>query len=332
MDVLLLEDSPTKVANSARLVEEYGFDALWIQEQKQNPFVHLAVAATTTKKIGLGTAIALAFIRSPMDIAYTSWDLQKLSEGRLLLGLGTEVKGHLERRFSVKWDPPIPKMHEAIDSLRTIWDSWQTGKKLDFKGSFYNFSLMTPYFNPGSCEHPNIPIYVAGINKRMCVLAGELCQGIHVHPVHTAKYLRESIIPNVMEGVAKAGRQRNDVELIIPVFAIVGSNNSERAKSLNFVRSQIAFYASTKAYRPVLETHGWGDIADKLNGLSLKGQWDTMSSLVTEDMLNEIAIEGTWDSLHSQIEERYKDIADRVYIYQPFDNDPGWKQVLQHSN
>src|SRR5713226_9155707 len=195
----------TNAAEVARAAEEMGFAALWGVENQHDPFLPLAVAAINTSKIKLGTAIALAFPRSPMSLAYTSWDLQAASNGRFILGLGTQVKGHNERRFSVKWGSPGPKLREIILALRAIWDCWQNGSKLNFVGDFYQFTLMPPAFNPGPIAHPHVPIYIAGVNPYMCRLAGELCEGFHAHPFHSAKYLREAVLPQIEQGAKKAG-------------------------------------------------------------------------------------------------------------------------------
>src|SRR5712691_1817070 len=210
LDVGMLTHDLTSIPAYARKVEALGFDCLWTSETQHDPYLPLAVAATATSRVKLGTAIAVAFPRSPMITAQIAWDLQAASNGRFILGLGTQVKGHNERRFSVKWEAPGPKLREVIWALRAIWDCWQNGTKLDFKGEFYQFTLMTPFFNPGPIKHPKIPIYIAGVNPYICRMAGEVCDGLHVHPFNSQKYLRDVVHPAVAEGLQKSGRTRHD--------------------------------------------------------------------------------------------------------------------------
>ena len=206
LDVAMLSHDLRTVPEYARKVEALGFDCLWSAETQHDPFLPLAAAATVTSRMRLGTSIAVAFPRSPMILAHTAWDLAKASGGRFILGLGSQVKGHNERRFSVKWESPAPRMREVVQALRAIWDCWQNGTKLNFKGQFYRFDLMTPFFNPGPIEHPGVPVYIAGVNQHMCRVAGEVCEGLHVHPFNSPKYLREYVQPAVERG-AERGRQ-----------------------------------------------------------------------------------------------------------------------------
>src|SRR5262245_32364889 len=287
LDTILTTFSFKDIGPLARTVEEMGFDALWGLENQHEPFMPLAVAATTTNRIQLGTAIALSFTRSPMTLAYTAWDLQAGSNGRFILGLGTQVKGHNERRFSVKWQSPGPKLRELIQALRTIWDCWQNDHTLNFTGQFYNFTLMPPAFQPGKIAHPHIPIYIAGVNPYMCRLAGELCDGFHAHPFHSPKYLREAVIPHLKEGARKAGRSRKDIVIASSAFAIMGNNKKEIEEAREQARTQIAFYASTRTYQPVLDVHGWGDVCLRLHEKTVKGDWAGMSKEITDEMMNE---------------------------------------------
>src|SRR5262250_2716933 len=245
----------------ARKLEAFVYDCIWTSETQHDPFLPLAVAATATSSIKLGTSIAVAFPRSPMILAYTAWDIQKASGGRLILGLGSQVRAHNQRRFSVKFESPGPKLREVVLALRAIWDCWQNGTPLRFKGQFYNFDLMTPFFNPGPIAHPKIAVFVAGVNRYMCRMAGEVCDGLHAHPFHTAKYLREYVHPAVNEGLKASGRSRADFQYATSVFVIVGDTEHERTKNTEAVRQQIAFYASTRTYAPVLEAHGWESIS-----------------------------------------------------------------------
>jgi probable F420-dependent oxidoreductase len=327
IDVEAGAGAPEEAAELAAQAESYGFDCFWVNETKHDPFVQLALAARSTKRIGLGTSIALAFTRSPTTLAYTAWDLQGVSKGRFLLGLGSQVKGHIERRFGMKWDPPAPKMKETVLTLRAVWNSWQTGTKLDFRGRFYRLDLMTPFFSPGPIEHPSIPVYLAAVNVGMCRAAGSVADGVHVHPLHTVRYLREVIHPAIAAGAAKAGRKREDVTLAASVFAAVGETEQEVRNVREAFREQIAFYASTRSYRMVLELHGWGDVCERLHTLSVRGEWGRMAPEVSDEMLHEMVVDGTWDELGSAIRSRYGTLVDRVRLYLPFDGDLKWKRV-----
>jgi probable F420-dependent oxidoreductase len=293
------------------------------------------LAAEHTSRINLGTAIAVAFPRSPMSMAYIAWDLAGLSNGRFILGLGTQVKGHNERRFSVKWEAPVPRLREYIESLRAIFKCWsEGGKRLSYQGKFYNFSLMTPFFTPPHHEHP-IPIYVAAVNRHICQLAGELCDGFHAHPFHSAKYLRESVIPNIEIGLKKSGRQRKDMTIYTSVFAIIGRNDAELDKARHMVRSQIGFYGSTHTYQPVLDAHGWGDVCARLSEKAAKGDWKGMASEVTDDMLEVYAVSANFDNIGSKIKQRYDGLLDRFAFYFPYSrgtDDDQWRAVIKQFN
>ncbi len=298
--------------------EALGYDCLWSSETQHDPFLPLAVAATATSRIKLGTSIAVAFPRSPMVLAYTAWDLQKASRGRFLLGLGSQVKAHNQRRFSVKFESPGPKLREVVLALRAIWDGWQNGLPLNFQGEFYKFDLMTPFFNPGPIEHPKVPVYIAGVNRYMCRMAGEVCDGLHVHPLHTPKYLREFVHPAVDEGLRAAGRTRADFTYVTASFVIVGDTEPERTRNAEAVRQQIAFYASTRTYEPVLASHGWEGLIPELHTRSLAGDWRGMARLITDEMLDTFALCGTYETLGPRLRERYAGLLDRVSLYQPY--------------
>lgn len=324
IDAEVYAASPADVPELSRKAEKYGFDCVWVNETKHDPFIQLALAAAYTKSISIGTSIALAFTRSPTSLAYTSWDLQNLSKGRLILGLGSQVKGHIERRFGMRWESPAPKMKETVRVLRAVWESWQKGTRLDFKGRFFTVDLMTPFFSPGPIEHPLIPIYVAGVNQGMCRVVGEVGDGLHVHPLHTKRYLQEVVIPAVSAGLTKSGRKRGDVVVAASVFAAVGDDATQIRNVRELYRSQIAFYASTRTYRKVMEIHGWGDVCDRLHEHSVKGEWDKMAGEVTDDVLGEFVVEGTWEGIGGALRDRYDGLADRVRLYLPFDGDERW--------
>ncbi len=319
LDAVLLPTSPVEIPGLARFAEDLGLDGLWFGETSHDALLSTGLAAEHTERLDVGTAIALAFTRSPMALAYTCWDVQSIAEGRFILGLGSQVKGHMERRFSVPWVPPVPKMREVIESLRAVWSCWQNGGPLTYKGHHYSFSLMTPFFNPGPIEQPDIPIYLAAVNRGMARLAGELCQGIHVHPLHTASYLRDVLKPSVSEGARRAGRPADAVSFAASVFVALGRNREEMENSKDFVRQQVAFYASTRTYRAVLDFHGWGDLGDKLHGLSVKGRWGEMGSQVPDDVLREFLVEASFDELPDAIESKYDGLLDRVSLYMPLD-------------
>ncbi len=302
----------------ARKVEAIGYDCLWTSETQHDPFLPLAIATTATSSLKLGTSIAVAFPRSPMVIAYTAWDIQNASAGRFILGLGSQVRAHNQRRFSVKFESPGPKLREVVLALRTIWECWQEGTPLRFRGEFYNFDLMTPFFNPGPIAHPKIPIFIAGVNQYMCRMAGEVCNGLHVHPFHTPKYLREYVHSAVEEGLRASARSRQDFTYATSSFVVVGDTERERCERTEAVRQQIAFYASTRTYEPVLAAHGWEGIGPELHQKSLEGDWRGMTRLITDEMLDTIAVSGTYESIGGRLRERYAGLLDRISLYQPY--------------
>jgi probable F420-dependent oxidoreductase len=252
------------------------FDGLWTFETAHEPFLPLVLAAEHSRRLSLGTSITVAFARSPAVLAYIGWDLARFSKGRFILGLGTQVKGHNERRFGVKWEKPVEKMRDTILAIRAFWNCWQNQTRLNFRSEFFTLNLMTPFFNPGPHDYSRIPIYVAGVNRRMCRLAGELCEGFHVHPLHTSRYLQEVICRNIELGLTQSGRQREDIEIASSIFVIPTDNPEEAAIRESEVRQQISFYASTPPYRPVFELHRWGVVADRLRELAARGKWHEM--------------------------------------------------------
>jgi probable F420-dependent oxidoreductase len=331
LDTTLTVSAFSDVAALARAAEEIGFDALWSTEAQHEPFMPLAVAATATNTMKLGTAIAVAFPRSPMILAHTAWDLQASSNGRFILGLGTQVKGHNQRRFSVQWGSPGRKLREIILALRAIWDCWQNGTPLNFTGEFYSFTLMTPFFSPGKIAHPQVPIYIAGVNRYMCRLAGELCEGFHAHPFHSAKYLREAVLPHIEEGAKKAGRSRQDVTIATSAFVIMGDTRQEMDELRERVRMQIAFYASTRTYKPVLDAHGWGETGLRLNEKAAKGDWGGMAKEITDEMLTEFAVTGAPDEIPGLLKAKYGGLVDRLAFYHPYrpgQHEARWRKII----
>ncbi len=325
LDIGILAPDLLDIPNLARTAEEIGFAGLWTSETQHDPFLPLALAAEHTSRLELGTAIAVAFPRSPTVLAQTAWDLQKASRGRFILGLGTQVKAHIERRFGMTWESPAPKLREMILAMRALWAAWQGDGKLNFRGEFYKLTLMTPFFNPGPIEQPDIPIYIAGVNEHLCRVAGELCQGFHVHPFHTADYLRQIVLPNIKLGAEKTQRTRDDVQLSSSIF--VATNDTEREA----VRQQISFYASTPTYKSVLEVHGWGDLSEQLGALAVRGKWGEMAALVSDDLLNAVAIVAPAVEVPARIKERYSGLLDRVALYFPFsvEDTARWRVLAQ---
>jgi probable F420-dependent oxidoreductase len=328
IDAELFAVSPAEVPVLARKAEELGFDCVWVNETQHDPFIQLSLAAVSTKRVMLGTSIALAFTRSPTTLAYTAWDLQALTAGRLILGLGSQVKGHIERRFGMECESPAARMKDVVTALRAVWDSWQNGSKLDYKGRFYTLDLMTPFFSPGPIANPGIPVFLAGVNEGMCRVAGAVADGLHVHPLHTRRYIQDVVSPAFSLGLTRAKRSRSDFAVAASVFAAVGMNESEVKKMKNLLRSQIAFYASTRSYRRVMELHGWGDVCDRLHVLSMRGDWGRMADEIGDDILREFVVEATWEGAAAELGRRYRGLVDRVRLYESFDGKPGWRGLV----
>ena len=331
-DAALLAADLTEIPQLTRQAEAIGFDGIWVSETAHDAFLPLVLAAEHSQRVTLGTGIAVAFPRSPAILAHIAWDLAKYSQGRFVVGLGTQVKAHNERRLGVKWEQPVAKLREVILAMRALWDCWQNGTKLNFRGEFFKLTLMTPFFNPGPHDYPDIPIYISAMNKNMLQLAGELCQGVHLHPLHTARYIKEFALPQLETGLQKRGRQRAEIELCSNVF-LTPTDDAGQAKAYEAgVRQQISFYASTPAYRVVMELHGWSDIAERLSRLAARGRWTEMPRLVTDEMLAEFVVSGTWAELPAKIKAKYAGgLLDRVSYYIPFvpgENEAGWQATL----
>lgn len=334
---------PTRLADVpeiARAAETLGFSALWTQETMHDPFLPHALIAEHTTRLEMGTGIAVSFARSPAALAYTAWDLAAQSNGRFILGLGTQVKAHIERRFGLDWPASVTgKLREQIQVIRALWDTWQNGAPLNFRGEYYKITLMSPFFNPGPLPGTifeevqskmegtlGVPIYIAGVNTGLARLAGELCDGFHVHPFHTPRYLREVILPAIEEGASKTGRSRAAVTMTTSVFA--ATNETER----EFCRQQVSFYASTPSYRPVLDLHGWTGIGEQLSAHAARGQWAEMPALVSDEMLAAFMTEADSPAeLAAKLKKRYQGLADRLSLYIPFqpgEKDEWWRAML----
>ena len=310
-----------KAGPAARRAEDRGYRGVWTAETSHDPFLPLLMAAETTSTLELGTGIAVAFARTPMTLAVVANDLQQYSQGRLMLGLGSQIKAHIEKRFSMPWSHPAPRMREFILAMRAIWDCWQNGTKLDFRGDFYTHTLMTPFFNPGPNAYGPPRVFLAAVGELMTEVAGEVADGVLIHGFTTERYLREVTMPALERGMARSGRRRGDFELSYPGFIVTGRTDEQIAKAAKGVREQIAFYGSTPAYRAVLELHGWGDLQTELNGLSKKGKWVEMGELISDDVLNTFAIVCPPDEVPTQMVARYGDVVDRLSFYTPYNID-----------
>ena len=304
------------MAAAARKIEELGFDGATTPEAGHDPFLPLMIAAEHTRRISLGTNVAIAFPRSPLVVAQMAWDLHHLSGGRFQLGLGTQVKGHNERRYCTPWTaPPGPRLREYILTLKAIFASFQKGTRPSyFSGQYYQFTLMPPFFNPGPIEHPHVPIYIAVVNKYMARLAGELCDGLRLHPIATFAYTREVVRPAIEAGAGKAGRQLSDIDIVGAPFLAIGRDAKEIEAAKTALKQRIAFYASTRSYHAVLQHHGWGDVGLQLHKLSVEGKWQEMAGLITDAMLQEFAIIGTYDELAPQLKARCSGIFSTLLL------------------
>jgi len=315
---------------AAATQEGQGYDGLWTAETAHDPFFPLLLASQSTTTLEIGTSIAVAFARNPMNLAQIAWDLQAASEGRFILGLGSQIKPHITKRFSMPWSHPAARMREMILAIRAIWASWNDGTKLDFQGDFYTHTLMTPFFNPGPNPHGNAKIFLAGVGELMTEVAGEVCDGFLCHGFTTERYLREVTLPALERGAAKAGRTLADIEISGPAFVVTGATEKEMAASVAGTKQQIAFYGSTPAYKGVLELHGWGGLQEDLNKMSKEGKWKEMGELITDDILDTFAVVAEPEKLAAGIHARYGDIVQRLSFYAPYSSDPDrWQAVME---
>ncbi|HUH17334.1 MAG TPA: TIGR03617 family F420-dependent LLM class oxidoreductase [Methylomirabilota bacterium] len=316
------ETTLDQTASVARRAEEAGVAALWTAETSHDPFLPLALAGEHTERLQLGTAIAVAFARSPLVTASTAWDLARQSRGRFLLGLGSQVRAHVERRFGMTWSGrPVAQMREYVAVVRAAWQAWQSGSRPSFRGEFYRFTLMSPVFDPGPIDHPRIPVYLAGVGAGMTRLAGEVGDGLIVHPLHSRSYVADVVLAAVADGARSTGRDAGAVTMAGSV--ITATSDDEMAEA----RRTIGFYASTPTYRPVLEHHGWGSVADALAEHARRGRWDSLAGEVSDEMLETFAVVCAPDDLRSSIERRADGLLDRVAPYAPFGS-PSWRALL----
>jgi probable F420-dependent oxidoreductase len=327
LDVALPASPLKQVPDLAQAAENLGFSAVWTSETQRDPFLPGPLIAEHTTRLQFGTAVAIGFARSPATLAYTAWDLAQASEGRFILGLGTQVKAHIERRFGMPWPGSVVgKLREQIQAVRAFWRTWQDGERLNFRGDHYRLNLMSPFFNPGPIAHPQVPIYIAGVNTGLARLAGEAADGFHVHPFHSPEYLRRVVLPAVEAGAAGAGRSRTDVQMVVSAVAVT------RPEEREFARQQLAFYASTPTYRAVMALHGWEGTAQELSQLAARKRWGEMPALMTDEMLAAFATLAGPDELPAALAERYRGLADRLMLYLPFvpgERDEFWRSLAQ---
>ncbi len=317
------------VGDAARRLEADGYDGVFTAELKHDPFTSCLLAAEHTEHVAVGTAIAVAFARTPMTVAGTARDLQDLSAGRFVLGLGSQIKAHIERRFSVPWSHPAARMREYVLALRAIWESWRTGGKLDFRGEFYTHTLMTPMFSPGPSAYPDPAILLAGVGDRMTEVSGEVADGMICHPFTTERYVREVTLPAVARGAERAGRTLDGFQLAAPVFVVTATDDAGWERARRATKENLAFYGSTPGYRPVLDLHGWGDLGQELNALSRKGEWVKMGEIVPDAVLETFAVVAGPDDVASALVARYGDVLTRVSFDAPYETDPEiWRGVV----
>ncbi|OBH43971.1 LLM class F420-dependent oxidoreductase [Mycobacterium mantenii] len=301
-----------QVADAAVALEEQGYDGGFTAETSHDPFLPLLLAAEHTSRLELGTNIAVAFARNPMIVANIGWDLQAYSQGRFILGLGTQIQPHIEKRFSMPWSHPAARMAEFVSALRAIWSAWTDGTKLRFEGRFYTHKIMTPMFTPEPQPHPPPKVFLAAVGEAMTEMCGEVADGHLGHPMVSKRYLDEVTVPALLRGMQRGGRDRGDFEVSCEVLVATGHTDDELATATAAVRKQIAFYGSTPAYRKVLDLHGWGELHTELHRLSLAGEWDAMGSLIDDEVLGAFAVVGPLDTIAAALKSRCEGAVDRV--------------------
>jgi probable F420-dependent oxidoreductase len=328
IDGPLVTPALLEVASVARGMEASGYDGAFTFEGPHDPFLPLVLAADATDRLELTTAVAIAFARSPMTIASQAWDLQGLSQGRFHLGLGSQIRPHIERRFSMPWSAPAARMRELVLAIRAIWATWQHGAPLRFEGTHYTHTLMTPFFDPGPLDVGPPWVWLGGVGPRMTEVAGEVADGFMVHPFCTERSLLEVTLPALERGRARAGAVRAPIRLSLPVMIATGRDEESRQAAASAVRAQIAFYGSTPAYKVVLDVHGWGDLQPRLRDLTRSGDWEAMAQVVHDDLLHSVAIVAEPDQVAAEVTRRYGDILDRVALNAPYAADPDlWVQI-----
>jgi probable F420-dependent oxidoreductase len=307
-------DDLTEARHVYSRLEEIGYDRAFSFEARHDPFLPLAVAAEHTTDIALGTALAIGFARTPMTLANSSWDLQALTGGRFTLGIGTQIRPHVEQRFSMPWSAPARRMREMVLAIRAIWECWQHGEPLAFEGEFYRHTRMIPAFDPGPLPHPAPPILLGAVGPRMTEVAGEVADGLLVHPVNSRRSLTELTLPALAAGAARAGRDPAEVEVVCVTIVVTGRDDAELRRSREAVRTQLAFYATTPAYQPVFELHGHGGLRTELARMARDGRWDDMAALIDDDLLESIAVVGAPEEIAPAIRARLEGISESVSL------------------
>lgn len=322
-------EDPRQARSQFAALERLGYDGVFSFEARHDPFIALAAAAADTRRISLGTAIAVAFARNPMNLAHIGNDLQLLSEGRFILGLGSQIKPHIENRFSSVWSHPSQRMREMVLALRAIWRAWETGEPLRFEGEFYRHTLMTPAFDPGPNPFGPPPIYLGGFGAAMVAVAGEVADGFIAHPFNSRKSLLELTLPALEKGLGRAGRSRDQIQVVCATLIVTADDPEQLKKLKHTARKQLAFYGSTPAYRPTLDCHGWGELHDELNILSKQGHWDAMAELISDEILATLAVVGTRGEIATLLRQRLGDIADGVSLTNNRAPDAGhWADIV----
>src|SRR4051812_42250575 len=317
------------VARSARELEDLGYDGVLSAEITHDPFLPLVVVAEHTERVDIGTSIAVAFARNPMTLANIGHDLQSCSAGRFRMGLGSQIKPHIEKRFSMPWSHPAARMRELILAMRAIWATWSTGEQLEFRGEFYRHTLMTPMFDPGPNPYGDPDVLLAAVGELMTEVAGEVADGMILHAFTTERYLREVTLPALERGFARSGRTRADFEISGPLFVVTGATEEEMASAVRATKQQIAFYGSTPAYQKVLDLHGWGGLHHDLNRLSKQGEWVQMGELVDDDILGTFAVVAEPEQVAAAMKARYGDLVDRILFTAPVRGDRDrWADAL----
>ena len=311
-----------QVGDEARLAEALGYDGIVSEETKDDPFIALTLAAQATTSIGLATGVAIAFPRAPAVTALAAWTLQRLSKGRFTLGLGSQVKGHIERRYGMAWSPPGPWMRDYVGALRAIWECWQNGgTRFHYESAHYKLSLMVPLFAPPPIEHPHIPVQLAAVNPFMCQVAGEVADGIRAHPVCTPRYIAEVMLPAARKGAAKTGRDFSGFEIAaMPLVATAADRKGLEAR-VRDVRARIAFYASTPTYLIAFESQGYGEVARNLQSYSRAQRWEEMPGFISDEMLDHYAVIGTFDEIAQKLNDRFGTVASHLEFAIPIAGD-----------
>lgn len=320
-----LADTPEQV----RDLEDRGYDGWFVGETSHDPLLACVAAGSAARRMEIGTAIAVAFPRSPMHVAYAAHDLQALTGGRFVLGLGSQIRPHIEKRFGTPWPTPAPRMREYVQALQAIWTAWRTGERLAFRGEYGRHTLMTPFFTPDDHGHGPPKVFLAAVGPRMTEVAGEVADGLFAHGFTTERYLREVSLPAVAAGALRAGRDPDAVAVSLPLFVVTGRDAAATEAAAAKVRGQIAFYGSTPAYRAVLDLHGWGHLHERLHELSVRGDWTSMSELIDDEVLHTFAVEGTPDEVGGRIRTRFGALVDRVSLPTDLDvDDDSWQRIL----